>query len=144
MKRRQFTFVLTLVFLFFYLFILVPQSAFADDTTSDKLLILFTTADKEVMTKMAAPYPMFGLKQGWWKETRFLIWGPSAKMIAEDEDAQKLLAQMQEAGVELLACKWCAEQYSVAEKLAELGVKVEYMGQPLTEMLKTDWKVLTF
>ena len=63
-----------------------------------------------------------------------------AKRGNEDEG----LAQMKEAGVELVACKACADSYGVSDKLEELGVEVKYMGQPLTAMLKGDWVVATF
>ena len=51
---------------------------------------------------------------------------------------------MKEAGVELVDCKACADMYGVSDKLEELGVDVEYMGRPLTDMLKGDWAMVTF
>ena len=51
---------------------------------------------------------------------------------------------MKEAGVELVACKACADLYGVSEKLESLGIEVKYMGVPLTEMLKSDWTTITF
>ena len=52
---------------------------------------------------------------------------------------------MKEAGVELFACKACADNYGVSDKLAGLGIDVKYMGMPLTEILKkSDWKTITF
>jgi hypothetical protein len=51
---------------------------------------------------------------------------------------------MGEAGVELVACKACADSYGGSGKLEELGIEVKYMGVPLTEMLKGDWIVVTF
>lgn len=51
---------------------------------------------------------------------------------------------MKDTDVELQACKACADMYGVSDKLVSSGVDVKYMGKPLTEMLKTDWKTLTF
>jgi hypothetical protein len=42
------------------------------------------------------------------------------------------------------ACVACADMYGVADKLREIGIDVKPMGKPLSEMLKGDWKVLTF
>lgn len=50
---------------------------------------------------------------------------------------------MREAGVELVACKACAESYGVSQKLEVLGVEVRFMGRPLTEIHKRDWVVVT-
>lgn len=109
-----------------------------------KLLVFVTSGDKEVIKMVALPYAGFAKKQGWWEEIRFLTWGPSNKLFATDTELQEGLKNLKESGVELQACKWCAEEYGVADKLIELGVEVKYMGQPLTEMLKSGWKVLTF
>ena len=46
-------------------------------------------------------------------------------------------------GLEVLACKGSAGIYGVEEKLIGLGVKVIYMGEPLTYMIKSDWKVIS-
>ena len=51
---------------------------------------------------------------------------------------------MQEAGIEVVACRACADAYGVTGTLEALGVEVKYMGEPLTRMLKGDWEVLTF
>ena len=50
---------------------------------------------------------------------------------------------MKEAGVILEACKACADLYHVSTKLKELGIDVKYMGQSLTEYLKSDKVVLS-
>jgi hypothetical protein len=47
-------------------------------------------------------------------------------------------------GVELLACKACADSYGVYPSLEALGIEVKYMGEPLTSYLKNDVKVITF
>ena len=48
--------------------------------------------------------------------------------------------QMRQAGVELLACKACSDSYGVSEGLEKLGIKVTYMGEPFTQMLKDEYK----
>ena len=121
-----------------------PESEITSTDEPTKLLIMFTSEDKEVFTKMVTPYALNSMRQGWWEHVNLLIWGPSNRLVATDEEVQGILREMKETGVELTACLWCAEQYDLDEKLTELGVDVKYMGQPLTEMLKTDWKVLTF
>jgi hypothetical protein len=41
------------------------------------------------------------------------------------------------------ACKNCADNFGVSEKLEKLGVVVRYMGLPLTEYLKNGEKIIT-
>ncbi|MCJ7626998.1 MAG: DsrE family protein, partial [Longimicrobiales bacterium] len=61
-----------------------------------------------------------------------------------DPEVATKVALMAEVGVEIVACKACADSYGVSDVLEGLGIEVKYMGQPLTEILKGDWKVLTF
>lgn len=127
--------------------LLLPLAAAAAPATpieGDQLLVVWTSGDREVALKMVFMYVFNAKKRGWWGEIRFLIWGPSARLLAEDEELQKQLAMMKEEGVELLACKACSDGYGVSEKLSELDVEVKYMGVPLTEMLKAGWTTLTF
>ena len=109
-----------------------------------KLLVVWTSGDKEVAMKMVYMYTYNSKRQGWWDEVRFLIWGPSSKLLSEDKELQDYLKKMKDDGVELLACKACSDMYGVSVTLEELGVDVKYMGSPLTEMLKTGWVTLTF
>jgi hypothetical protein len=109
-----------------------------------KLLVVWTSGDREVALKMVFMYTFNAKKRGWWEETRLLIWGPSAKLLSGDKELQDGIKQMKEAGVELVACKACADLYGFSEKLESLGVEVKYMGVPLTEMLKSDWTAITF
>ena len=116
----------------------------AAPAAADKLNILWTSADKEVALKMVFMYAHNAKKQGWWKEVHLLIWGPSARLTATDKDVQDYLKRMQEAGVVVVACRACADQYGVSKPLEGLGIEVKYMGQPLTEILKRGETLMTF
>jgi len=109
-----------------------------------KLLVVWTSGDKEVAMKMVYMYTYNAKKQGWFDEVRFLIWGPSSRLLAADKELQEYLGKMKDEGVELLACKACADMYGVSDRLAEMGVDVKYMGRPFTDMLKSDWETITF
>ena len=110
-----------------------------------KLLIIWSSGDAKVAHKMAFMYGHNALRHGWWQAVRLLVWGPSAKLLCEDAELQERVEQMGKDGVELLACKACSDQYGVSARLEELGIKVIYMGEPLTQMLKSpDWAALTF
>ena len=109
-----------------------------------KLAVLWTSADKAVAEKMVYMYTYNAAKQKWWDEVIFIVWGPSSKLLSEDKDLQDYLQKMKEVGIKLYACKACADMYGVSDKLEQLGIEVKYMGQPLTEYLQSDYKVITF
>lgn len=109
-----------------------------------RVAILWTTDNKEVFTKVVFPYVFNSKKMKWWNEVTLIVWGPSSKLLAEDNELHENIKKLEEAGVILTACKWCSDQYKVSEVLAGLNIDVKYMGKPLTEFLQTDVKVITF
>lgn len=114
------------------------------DMNKDQLLIVWTSGDPEVAHKMVFMYAYNAQKNGWWKQITLLVWGPSAKLSSEDTGIQESLREMKEEGVELIACKGCADRYGVSEKLETLGIEVKYTGTYLTDFIKSGRKVITF
>ena len=107
------------------------------------LAVLWVTQDKEAAKNMAFMYAKNSKLKGWWEQVRLIVWGPSARVLAEDAELQAELIDLKAAGVELLACKACSDRYGVSDKLTELGIEVIYMGAPLTGMLKEGWATLS-
>ena len=114
------------------------------EATEDRLVVLWTSGDRDVALKMVFMYTFNAKLNGWWKDICLIIWGPSAKLLAVDIELQDYIKKMKDAGVELRACIACADSYGVSETLRKLGVTVEGMGKPLTHMLKEGQKVITF
>ncbi len=110
----------------------------------EKLVVVWSSGDREVALHMVFMYTKNSKLKNWWKDVCLIVWGPSAKLLTEDKELQDELKELQKAGVELQACKACADRYGVSEQLADLGIEVIYMGNPLTEYLKGGCSVLTF
>ena len=106
------------------------------------LVVLWTSGDREVALKMVFMYTLNAKLKGWWEEVILIVWGPSAKLLSQDQELQGKIEQMKEAGVALEACKACADMYGVAPDLDALGIEVKYMGVPLSDYLKEDRAVL--
>lgn len=109
----------------------------------DKLVVVWTSGDKDVAMKMVFMYTYNAKKQAWWDDVTLLVWGPSSKLLSQDKDLQDYVKKMIKSGVHVMACKACADQYGVADKLEELGVTVKHAGKDLTQFIK-DRKVVTF
>jgi len=112
--------------------------------TSDKLVVLWTSGDPYVAERVAFMYTHAAKKNEWFTEVTLIIWGPSAKLITENQKLQEKVLAMQQDGVEIKACIACARSYNVVDKIKSMGYEVKGMGKPLTEYLKSDAKVLTF
>ena len=120
------------------------QKEMKEEKSADHLLIIWTSGDPDVAHKMVFMYAYNAQKNEWWDQVTLLVWGPSAKLCSEDKDIQESLKNMKEQGVELLACKACADQYGVSPKLEELGIEVKYTGTYLTDFIKSGKKIITF
>ncbi len=108
-----------------------------------KLLILWTTEEVEVAKKMVLLYGSVILPRGYWDAAHLMIWGPSARALAENSELQAMLKTVQQSGVETSACVVCTDDYGVSAQLEALGVKTTHTGELLTEALQSDWKVIT-
>ena len=110
---------------------------------NDHLAVVWVTDSKEAAMNMVLMYTKNSKLKGWWGEVTLIIWGPSGPLLVSDAELQKELKAVQEAGAVLQACKACSDRYGISDKLTELGVEVKYMGQPLTELLKSGASVLS-
>lgn len=112
--------------------------------TKTKLLIVWTNGDKEVALKLPLLYGSVILERGYWEEAHLMIWGPSIKLAAHDNEIRDRLLKVCRSGVTMSACVVCSEEYAAVEALAELGVENIHTGEMLTECLKDDsWAVMT-
>jgi hypothetical protein len=109
----------------------------------DKLNILWTTDNKDTVLNMLVMYATNSRLNEWWQEVNVIIWGASAKLVGTDTQVQAEVLEMLNHGITIEACKACSDNLGVTEKLTELGVNVRYMGEVLTNYLKSGEKVLT-
>ncbi len=107
------------------------------------LTVLWTNADPITAEKMVFMYTINAMAHGWWENVTLVVWGAPAKLVAEDKTIQALTHKAMDAGVHVTACKACADQLGVTEKLEQLKIEVKYWGQPLTELLKNNDKLIT-
>ena len=120
------------------------MSEYLNPNDPEELYVLWTSSDREVALKMVFMYTSNSKLKGWWKDVNLIVWGPSAKLLTEDPELQEYIARMKHTGVNVVACKACADSYGVASKLEGMGIEVKYMGQPLTELLKAGKTLITF
>ena len=112
---------------------------------ADKLLIVWSSEEKEVATKLILLYGSVMLERKYWDEATIMIWGPSAKLLAEDKELQEQVKRVQKSGVAFNACVVCCDEYGVSQTLQEMGVELIHTGEMLTSALKSsDTKVITF
>lgn len=110
---------------------------------AERLFILWTNADFLTSDKMVMMYATNSMLNRWWDDVTVIIWGATAKLVAENEMIRTKIQIAQNAGVRFSACKACADQLGVTEKLDALGIETIYWGAGLTEILKSGEKLIT-
>jgi hypothetical protein len=109
-----------------------------------KLLIIWSSGEREVAIETVLMYALNSKTHGWWEGVELCIWGPSAKLAVYDTEINVKLTHMMISGVKVTACKACADHLGLTGRLEEMGVEVKYMGIELTKALRYSVKVITF
>lgn len=126
--------------------LLVSQRAVAQDDEAKeptRLAVLWTSDDPLLAHRMLLMYVGASQRAKWFDENLIIVWGPSAKLVAEDQEIQAKIKAMMKTGVRFQACVACANMYGVSDDLRALGIEVKGMGAPLTKILQDDgWEVL--
>ena len=107
------------------------------------LYVLWTNADPLTAEKMVFMYTINSLKKGWWNEITLIIWGATAKLAGENLSVQEKIREALEQGVEISACKACADQLGYTEILEQMGIEVKYWGEALTGLIKDEEHLIT-
>lgn len=109
----------------------------------NELHILWTNDNPITAKNMVLMYGHNALKNQWWDKVTIIIWGATAKLVAKDETIQKGIKEAMEDGVVFSACKACATNLGVTSELEQLGIEVKFWGEPLTEIIKNNKKLIT-
>ena len=106
--------------------------------------MVWSSGDPEVAHNVCFMYTHASRKAKWFDKVKLIVWGPSARLLTGDKQLQVKVKSMMADGVVVQACVVCADSYGVSERLRELGIEVKGMGKPLTDMLQSDWRIISF
>jgi hypothetical protein len=113
-------------------------------TAADTLVVLWSSGDPEVAEKACLMYASAAKKRNWFKEVILVVWGPSEKLLAENQTLKDKIASMKKDGVIVEACVACSNMYDVTNQLKVCEVDVKGMGVPLTRYLKRGYRVVSY
>jgi len=110
---------------------------------SEKLAVILTSAEHKVL-EMGLVYAKNVISYKWMADTKVYIFGASEVTIATDPELRQYVKEIIDLGTVPLACKWCSDNYRVSGLLAELGVEVEYIGEPVSEAIRAGYTPMTW
>lgn len=108
----------------------------------NKVLVILSTAEKQkALTGIL--YTSNALKNKWLEEAKVCFFGPFESLLAEDEEVQKAVAQLAEYQAPV-ACKFVSDNSGVSDKLSQLGIQLEYVGQMVSDYINDGYVPLVF
>ena len=110
----------------------------------DTLVVLWSSGDPDVAEKACLMYAHAAKKNNWFKDVILIVWGPSEKLLAENDGLKHKVAEMKKDGVRVQACIACSNMYGVTDELKTCNVDVRGMGAPLSEYLKRGYRIVSF
>ena len=111
---------------------------------SDTLVVIWSSGDPEVAEKACFMYASAARKNKWFDEVILIVWGPSEKLLSENQNLKEKVAAMQKDGIIVQACVSCSNMYGVTDQLKVCEIDVRRMGVPLTKYLKRGYKIISY
>lgn len=111
---------------------------------SAELAVIWSSSDKNFSRNTVFNYALNAKYRDLWSDVYFIIWGPSAKLLAEDIEIRHNVDEMRSKGIKVSACAQNAYSYGVCDALMQMGVEIKGMQQPVAELLRRGAKVITF
>jgi hypothetical protein len=114
-------------------------------TKATSLVVVWSNGDRDVALNICLSYVNNAAKNKWFDNIALIVWGPSAKLLANDEELQSKIELIIAGGVRVVADAESAGAYGATDKLKGLGIEVKPMDKPITDLLKAaGTRVLTF
>jgi hypothetical protein len=101
---------------------------------SSKLLVIIATGDKaKALTWLM--YVKNAIKRKWLNEIKIIYFDPSEQLIYRDPDVADAAIEVACMG-ESFACKAISDRDRISEKIDEMGIKVECVGNIISDYIK--------
>jgi len=84
-----------------------------------KVFVILSSGDREVALEVGLVYPLNAVKNRWMDEVKLIIFGPSEKIAAFDMEVRARIEELQKAGIDIMACKWCADRMKITATLED-------------------------
>ena len=111
---------------------------------SNKIVVFWTSQDREVAQNMVFHYTKNFQFNSNWKRVRLVIWGPAIRLLALDKKLQEDLEELRKIGIELQACESNILDNDFSHDLMRLGFEIVSISDPITEYRKAKWSIAIF
>jgi len=102
---------------------------------NDKVVVIISTAEAE-KARTGMMYAVNAVLKNWMSEVKLIFFGPAQELLLKDAVMKDFLLQFQQAEGKAVSCKFIADRDENDEETASLGVKVEYVGSMISDLIK--------
>lgn len=107
------------------------------------IVVIISTSEKEkALTGMM--YAVNAFKNLWVKDVKLFFFGPSQKLLTEDEDIRNYLEKYIELDRDPVSCKFISDRDNLTDDLEKLGVKTEYVGEMISNLINSGYIPMIF
>jgi hypothetical protein len=101
---------------------------------TSKVVIIIATGDrKKALTGLM--YAQNAIKHNWLNDVKIIYFGPSERLLTIDEEVREAVKTLAKSST-CYACKFLSDQDEISDAIADLGVKVEYVGTILSNLIE--------
>ena len=106
-----------------------------------KLLVIIASGDRE-KALAGMMYARNVIKYEWLDNVKVVFFGPSERLVAEDAEVSDKAEEIAKL-TDSLACKAISDRDDgVSEKLVEIGIKVDYIGDVVSNLIKDSFMLI--
>jgi hypothetical protein len=102
---------------------------------SDKIIAIISSGEPG-KARTGTMYAVNALKHGWLEDVKLIFFGPAEALLLKDAELQRMLREYQLMEESAVACRFIAKRDGTENAIAALGVKVEYVGEMISGLIK--------
>lgn len=81
-------------------------------------------------------YARNAIKNRWLDDVKVVFFGPSEQLVAACDDGLAFFVKEIIALTSCFACKAISDEKGVSEKLAKVGIEIEYVGTVISDLIR--------
>jgi hypothetical protein len=97
---------------------------------SDKVVVIISTSEAE-KARTGMMYAVNAVLNNWMADVKLIFFGPAQELLLED-----FLIQFQQAEGKAVSCKFIVDRDEIDKETSALGVKSEYVGSMISDLIK--------
>jgi hypothetical protein len=102
---------------------------------SDKIIAIIST-NETGKARTGIMFATNALKHGWLEDVKLFVFGPAEELLLRDAEMQGMLKEYQLMEETVVACRFIADRDGISPEIAALGVRVDYVGKMIADLIK--------